>query len=46
MNQKNGKVNPPSQIFLKFIKQVELFMLIPTNQIFLKLVKVRWSYGA
>jgi len=31
MNQKNGKVNPPSQIFLKFHKQIELFMLIPKN---------------
>jgi len=31
MNQKNEKVNPPSQIFLKFKKQTELFMLIPTN---------------
>jgi len=28
---KNGKVNPPSQIFLKFHKQIELFMLIPKN---------------
>jgi len=26
--------NPPSQIFLKFNKQIELFMLIPTNQKF------------
>jgi len=30
MNQKYGKVNPPSQIFLKFHKQIEL-MLIPTD---------------
>jgi len=25
------KVNPSSQIFLKFDKQIELFMLIPKN---------------
>jgi len=31
MNQKNGKVNPPSQIFLRFYKQMKLFMLIPKN---------------
>jgi len=31
MNQKYGKVNPPSQIFLKFHKQIELLMLIPTD---------------
>ena len=40
MNQKNGKVNPPSQISLKFHKQIEIFMLI-----FFKLVKVSQSYG-
>jgi len=34
-----------SQIFLKFSKQIELLMLIPTNLIFLKLVKVSRSYG-
>jgi len=28
MNHENGNVNPPSQIFLKFNKQIELFMLI------------------
>jgi len=39
-NQKNGKVNAPSQIFLKFNKQIELFILIPKKQIFLKLVKI------
>jgi len=31
MNQKNEKVHPPSQIFLKFHMQIELFMLIPKN---------------
>jgi len=29
--QLSQPVNPPSQIFLKFHKQIELFMLIPTN---------------
>jgi len=31
MNKNNGKVNPPSQIFLKFNKQIELFVSIPIN---------------
>jgi len=26
MNQKNGEVNLPSQVFLRFNKQIELFM--------------------
>jgi len=34
MNQKNGEVNPPSQIFLRFHKQIELFMLIPKQNFF------------
>jgi len=38
-------VNSPSQIFLKFHKQIDLFMLIPKNLILAKLVKVSQSYG-
>ena len=34
MNHKKGKVNPPSQIFHKFNKHIERFMLIPTNYFF------------
>jgi len=34
--KRNGKVNPPSQIFLKFNKQIELFVLIPKKLFFLK----------
>jgi len=34
MNQKNGKVNPPSRIFLKFNKQKEIFLLIAKNYFF------------
>jgi len=43
--QLSQPVNPPSQIFLKFNKQIEVFMLIPTNYFFFKLVKVLQSYG-
>jgi len=43
--QKNGNVSPPFQIFLTFNKHIKIFMLIPTNLIFLKLVKVLQSHG-
>ena len=43
--QLSQPVYPPSQIFLKFHKQIQLFMLIPKNYILLKLVKVSQSYG-